>query len=98
MRGRPLPAALTVDPAAGLSAPTTSTAVVSIVTPEQMSSVRMRYHAARALLAIHDLPAEPQDPEHMLYRLMSDDATRRDGGRRDLLAAIAATPSPPARN
>jgi hypothetical protein len=49
----------------------------------------VRYHAARALLAGHGLPADSNDREHMLYRVMSDDTARRDGGKRDILAAIA---------
>jgi HEAT repeats len=49
----------------------------------------VRYHAARALLADHGLAADSLDREHMMYRVMSDDAARRDGGKRDILAAIA---------
>jgi hypothetical protein len=30
----------------------------------------------------------------MIYRVMSKDAARREGGKRDVLAAIAARPSP----
>lgn len=37
----------------------------------------VRYHAARGLQAIHGLPAESSDPEHMMYRLMSQDTARR---------------------
>jgi HEAT repeat protein len=52
----------------------------------------VRHHAARALLAIHGLPADANDPEHMTYRLMSDDPVRRESGKRSVLAAIAARP------
>jgi hypothetical protein len=52
----------------------------------------VRYHAARGLLAIHGLSAESNDPQHMLYRLMADETSRRQGGKRDVLAALAAAP------
>ena len=52
----------------------------------------VRYHAARGLLAIHGLSADAEDPQHMLYRLMADEASRREGGKRDVLAAVAAAP------
>jgi HEAT repeat protein len=48
----------------------------------------VRYHAARGLLLIHGLSAETRDPAHMMYRVMSKDAARREGGKRDILAAI----------
>lgn len=49
----------------------------------------VRHHAARGLLALHGLPHQSIDREHMMYRVMSDDAERREGGKRDVLAAIA---------
>jgi hypothetical protein len=52
----------------------------------------VRYHAARGLQAIHGLPAESSDPEHMMYRLMSENTARREGGKRDVLAAIDGRP------
>ena len=52
----------------------------------------VRHHAARGLLALHGLPDDSQDPQHMMYRVMSDDAERHDGGKRDILAAIAERP------
>jgi hypothetical protein len=52
----------------------------------------VRHHAARGLLAIHGVPADSKDLEHMMYRVMSDDAARREGGKRDILAAIAGRP------
>ena len=51
----------------------------------------VRYHAARGLLALHGLPDDSKDPQHMMYRVMSD-AERHDGGKRDILAAIAGRP------
>lgn len=50
----------------------------------------VRYHAARALLATHGQPADSNDSEHMIFRVMSDVVARREGGKRDILAAIAA--------
>jgi hypothetical protein len=52
----------------------------------------VRYHAARGLLGIHGLPNSSMDPENMMYRVMSDGNARRDGGKRDILAAIAGRP------
>ena len=49
----------------------------------------VRHHAARALILLHGLPAEPDGKEHMMYRVMSDEAARREGGKRDILAAVA---------
>jgi len=49
----------------------------------------VRHHAARGLLA---LPDKSTDPQHMMYRVMSNDAERREGGKRDILAAIAGRP------
>jgi hypothetical protein len=52
----------------------------------------VRYHAARALLAMHGLPADLLDPPQMIVRMMSEDAARRDAGKNDILAAIAGRP------
>jgi hypothetical protein len=52
----------------------------------------VRPEAARGLLAIHGLPAESNDRGHMTYRVMSDDAARREGGKRDILASIDGRP------
>ncbi len=52
----------------------------------------VRHHAARGLLALHGLPDNSKDPQHMMYRVMSDDAERHEGGKRDILAAIAGRP------
>jgi HEAT repeat protein len=52
----------------------------------------VRHHAARGLLAFHGLPSASDETEHMMYRVMSDDPARREGGKRDILAAIAGRP------
>jgi len=52
----------------------------------------VRHHAARGLLALHGLPDDSKDPQHMMYRLMSNDAERHEGGKRDILTAIAGRP------
>jgi hypothetical protein len=52
----------------------------------------VRYHAARGLLLIHGLPVDTRDPAHMMYRVMSKDAARRNGGKQDILAAIDGRP------
>jgi HEAT repeat protein len=52
----------------------------------------VRYHATRGLLAIHGLPADSKDPQHMMYRVMSDDPARHASGKQDILAAIAGRP------
>ena len=41
---------------------------------------------------VHGLPDDSKDPQHMMYRVMSDDAERHEGGKRDILAAIAGWP------
>ena len=52
----------------------------------------VRHHAARELLALHGLPDKSDDPQHMMYRVMSDSTERREGGKRDIIAAIAGRP------
>ena len=52
----------------------------------------VRHHAARGLLALHGLPDNSNDPQHMMYRVMSSDAERHEGGKRDILATIAGRP------
>jgi hypothetical protein len=50
----------------------------------------VRHHAAKSLLAIYGLPApDLADTQNMVYRVMSEDAERRAGGKQDILAAIA---------
>jgi HEAT repeat protein len=56
----------------------------------------VRHHAARGLLAIHGLADEADGrkhgPEHMMFRVMSDDPARREDSKRDILAAIVGRP------
>jgi len=52
----------------------------------------VRHHAARGLLALHGLSDNSKDPQHMMYRVMSNDAERHEVGKRDILAAIAGRP------
>jgi hypothetical protein len=52
----------------------------------------VRYHAACRLLEMYGLPTKSREPTHMIYRIMSKDAARRDGGKQDILAAIAGRP------
>jgi HEAT repeat protein len=52
----------------------------------------VRHHAARGLLAAHGLSAESDETEHMMYRVMAKQTERREGGKRDILAAIAHPP------
>ena len=66
-------------------------AVGALVKALDDSEGLVRYHAARGLLALHGLPDDSKDPQHMMYRVMSD-AERHDGGKRDILAAIAGRP------
>jgi len=49
----------------------------------------VRFSAARGLLALHGLSYDMADTQSMVYRVMADDAARRAGGKRDVLAAIA---------
>jgi hypothetical protein len=37
-------------------------------------------------------PFRRSSKQHMLYRLMADETSRREGGKRDVLAAVAAAP------
>ncbi len=52
----------------------------------------VRYHAARALLAFHGLPHDSLDPQNMMYRVMSEDPERHEGGKRDIFRACAGRP------
>src|SRR3984885_14403173 len=55
----------------------------------------VRHHAARRLLEMHGLSTETWDPAHMMFRIMSDDTARREGGKQDILAAIDGRPIAP---
>ena len=52
----------------------------------------VRHHAARRLLEMHGLSTKSWDPAHMMFRVMSADATRRERGKQDILAAIHGRP------
>ena len=52
----------------------------------------VRHHAARGLLEMHGLSTETLDPAHMMFRVMSDDTARREGGKQDILAVIDGRP------
>jgi HEAT repeat protein len=78
-------------------------AVVALVKALDDPAALVRYHAARGLLTIHGLTEEADvmsaatrstcgDTEHMMYRVMADDLARREGGKRDILAAMAVRP------
>ena len=64
-------------------------AVQALITALNDPASLVRHHACRALLMIHGLPADPKDLQHMMYRVMSDDPTRREGGKRDIRQAIS---------
>jgi len=54
----------------------------------------VRHHAAGALLAIHGLPSFSQDwtPQHMVFRIMRDDAAMHAAAKQEIFAAIAGRP------
>jgi HEAT repeat protein len=57
----------------------------------------IRHHAARALLVLHGLVDEAeviQQPQHMIFRVMSDDAARRETAKGEILAAVSARTMP----
>ena len=54
----------------------------------------VRHHAARALVALHGIGTRIE-PTDMTIRIMSDDAARHEGAKRDILAAIAGRPIAP---
>ena len=49
----------------------------------------VRFSAARGLLALYGLSYDLNDIQSMVYRVMAEDAARREAGKRDVLAAIA---------
>jgi HEAT repeat protein len=49
----------------------------------------VRFSATRSLLMLYGISYDPKDLQSMVYRVMADDAARREGGKRDVLAAIA---------
>ena len=71
-------------------------AVHALITALDDPEGLVRHHAARGLLAIHGLADEAvvmkHGPEHMMFRVMSNDPARREGGKRDILAIIVGRP------
>jgi hypothetical protein len=67
-------------------------AVSALVNALDDSEGLVRHHATRGLLALYGLSDKSNDTEHVMYRVMSTDAERREGGKRDILAAIAGRP------
>jgi hypothetical protein len=65
-----------------------SVAVQALIRALDDTEPLVRYHAARGLLRVHGLPVDSRDPAHMMYRVMSKEPERREGGKRDILAAI----------
>ena len=68
------------------------TAVPALIKALDDDEALVRHHAARGLLSLHGLPDHSEDSQHMTYRVMSANADRRDGGKRDILAAVAGRP------
>ena len=66
--------------------------VPALITALDDTEPLVRHHAARGLLEMHGLSTESREPAHMMYRIMSKDAARREGGKRDILAAIDGRP------
>jgi HEAT repeat protein len=52
----------------------------------------VRHHAARALLTMHGVGFDARAIDHMVYRVMAEDTERREGGRRDVIAAANRAP------
>jgi HEAT repeat protein len=77
---------MAVEELRGVSDPA---AVPALIAALDDSEPLVRHHAGRRLLEMHGLSTESRDPAHMRYRVMSKDAARREGGKRDVLAAIA---------
>jgi hypothetical protein len=52
----------------------------------------VRHYAARALLTMHGFEFDARAINHMVYRVMADETDRREGGRRDVIAAARGAP------
>jgi hypothetical protein len=48
----------------------------------------VRHHASISLYLLHGLAQPPSDPQHAVYLIMAESGERREGGKRDVLAAI----------
>jgi HEAT repeat protein len=77
------------EAAEALSVMRTPAAVAALTRALDDADGLVRFSAARGLLALHGLSYDMADIQSMVYRVMAEDATRRDGGKRDVLAAIA---------
>jgi HEAT repeat protein len=75
-----------VEALAGVNEPS---AVQAFVHALDDAEPLVRHAAARGLLALYGLPTDPTDLQSMAIRVMSDDAARREGGKQEILAAIA---------
>jgi HEAT repeat protein len=77
------------EAAEALSVMRTPEAVAALTKALDDADSLVRFSAARGLLALHGLSYDMADIQSMVYRVMADDAARREGGKRDVLAAIA---------
>jgi HEAT repeats len=77
------------EAAEALSVMRTPEAVAALTKALDDADGLVRFSAARGLLAIHGLSYDVADIQSMVYRVMADDAARRDKGKRDVLAAVA---------
>jgi hypothetical protein len=77
------------EAAEALSVMHTPESVAALTSALDDDEALVRFSAARGLLAIYGLPYDPKDIQSMVYRVMAENAARRAGGKRDVLAAIA---------
>jgi len=80
---------MAVEELRGVSDPVVVTALIKALDDTEPL---VRHHAARRLLEMQGLSTESWDPAHMMFRVMSADATRRESGKQDILAAIDRRP------
>jgi len=84
------------EAAEALSVMRTPEAVAALTKALDDGDGLVRFSAARGLLALYGLSYDVADIQSMVYRVMADDAARRAGGKRDVLAAVAGrTMAPP---
>jgi len=77
------------EAAEALSAMRTPEAVAALTKALDDADALVRFSATRGLLALHGLSYDVPDIQSVVYRVMADDPARRDGGKRDVFAAIA---------
>jgi hypothetical protein len=77
------------EAAEALSVMRTPEAVAALTKALDDADSLVRFSATRGLLSLYGLSYDIADIQSMVYRVMADDAARRDGGKRDVLAAIA---------